>query len=117
MALLTADLGGAAVAQTAEPVSKTCREGPRAREIEIQKIEPFKMFDNLYHVGPCYVAAYLLTTPQGVIMFDTTQEPFVDKLIDNIRKVGVNPRDGEVERDVHLDRFVEHLQAVVVAKH
>jgi metallo-beta-lactamase class B len=86
--------GAPAAAQTAaEPMSKTCRVGPRSREIEIQKIEPFKMFDNLYHVGPCYVAVYLLTTPQGVIMFDTTQEPFVDKVIDNIKKVGVNPRD------------------------
>jgi hypothetical protein len=55
---------------------------PRSREIEIQKIEPFKVFDNLYHVGPCYVSVWLLTTPQGVIMFDTTQEPFVDKVID-----------------------------------
>ena len=107
MALLIADLGGAADAQTAEPVSKTCREGPRAREIEIQKIEPFKMFDNLYHVGPCYVAAYLLTTPQGVIMFDTTQEPFVDKLIDNIKKVGVNPRDIKyiIINHGHIDHF------------
>ena len=96
-----------AFGQAAEPVSKTCREGPRAREIEIQKIEPFKMFDNLYHVGPCYVAAYLLTTPQGVIMFDTTQEPFVDKLIDNIKKVGVNPRDIKyiIINHGHIDHF------------
>src|SRR6476661_8736568 len=86
--------GTPAAAQAAdEPVSKTCREGPRSREIEIQKIEPFKVFDNLYHVGPCYVSVWLLTTPQGVIMFDTTQEPFVDKVIDNIKKVGVNLRD------------------------
>src|SRR5258708_35839357 len=73
-----------------EPVSKTCREGPREREIEIQKIEPFKVFDNLYHVGPCYVSAWILTTPQGDIMFDSAQEPFVDKVMDNIKKVGVN---------------------------
>jgi metallo-beta-lactamase class B len=100
--------GTPAAAQNApEPVSKTCREGPRAREVEIQKIEPFKMFDNLYHVGPCYVAVYLLTTPQGVIMFDTTQEPFVDKLIDNIKKVGVNPRDIKyiVINHGHIDHF------------
>ena len=65
------------------------------------------MFDNLYHVGPCYVAAYLLTTPQGVIMFDTTQEPFVDKLIDNIKKVGVNPRDIKyiIINHGHIDHF------------
>ena len=82
-----------AAAQGAEPVSKTCREGPRSREIPIQKTEPFKMFDNLYHVGPCYVAVYLLTTPAGNVLFDTTQEPFVDDTIANIRKVGVNLRD------------------------
>ena len=76
-----------------EPVSKTCREGPRERETEIQKIEPFKVFDNLYHVGPCYVSAWILTTPQGDIMFDSAQEPFVDKVMDNIKKVGVNLGD------------------------
>jgi len=75
-----------------EPMSKTCRV-TREREVEIQKIEPFKVFDNLYHVGPCYVSVWLLTTPQGDILFDSAQEPFVDKVIENIRKVGVNPRD------------------------
>ena len=54
-----------AAAQGAEPVSKTCRVGPRSREVPIQKTEPFKMFDNLYHVGPCYVASWVLTTPQA----------------------------------------------------
>ena len=80
-------------AQTAdEPMSKTCRV-TRAQEVEIQKLAPFKVFDNLYHVGPCYVSVWLLTTPQGDILFDSAQEPFVDKVIENIRKVGVNPRD------------------------
>src|SRR5688572_32266182 len=87
------EAGSPAVAQTAEPVSKTCREGPRSREVPIQKTEPFKMFDNLYHVGPCYVAVYLLTTPAGHVLFDTTQEPFIDDTIANIQKVGVNLRD------------------------
>jgi metallo-beta-lactamase class B len=82
-----------ALAQGAEPVSKTCREGPRSREVPIQKTEPFKMFDNLYHVGPCYVAVYLLTTPAGHVLFDTTQEPFIDDTIANIQKVGINLRD------------------------
>src|SRR5262245_40662665 len=39
------EAGAPAAAQTgAEPYSKVCREGPRSREVEIQKIEPFKMF-------------------------------------------------------------------------
>jgi len=95
-AALSADFAGstpAAAQAAAEPMSKTCRVGPRSREVEIQKIEPFKVFDNLYHVGPCYVSVWVLTTPQGHILFDTTQEPFVDMTIANIQKVGLNLRD------------------------
>src|SRR5882672_10115659 len=85
--------GVAIAADTAnEPYSKTCRV-TRARDNTIQNIEPTKIFDNLYLVGPCYVSVWLLTTPQGDILFDTTQEPFVDHVLDNIKKVGVNPRD------------------------
>ena len=90
-----------------DSLEKICRVGPRSREVEIQKIEPFKVFDNLYHVGPCYVSSWILTTPQGDIMFDTSQEPFVDKVIDNIKKVGVNFRDIKyiVINHGHLDHF------------
>src|SRR5215467_13451478 len=94
--LLQADIGSqSAMAQGAtanEPYSKTCRV-TRARDNSIQNIEPFKIFDNLYLVGPCYVSVWLLTTPQGDILFDSTQEPFVDHVIDNIKKVGVNLHD------------------------
>jgi metallo-beta-lactamase class B len=123
-AMLNADFATTAVAQApGEPVSKTCREGPRSREVEIQKIEPFKVFDNLYHVGPCYVSVWILTTPQGDIMFDTTQEPFVDKTIENIKKVGVNLRDIKyiLVNHGHLDhvggaaRFQELTGAKVYA--
>lgn len=45
--------GAPAAAQTpAEPLSKTCRV-TRPDDVELQKIEPFKVFDNLYYVGPC----------------------------------------------------------------
>ena len=99
------------------------RKGPRAREVEIQKIEPFKVFDNLYHVGPCFVSAWILTTPQGDIMFDSAQEPFVDKVMDNIKKVGVNPRDikfivinhGHIDHAGGAARLKEFTGARVVA--
>jgi len=84
---------GRALAQTsAEPLSKTCRV-TRPDDVELQKIEPFKVFDNLYYVGPCYVSVWLVTTPQGHILFDSAQEPYVDHVIAGIRKVGVNLRD------------------------
>ena len=75
----------------AEPLSKTYRI-TRARDVEFQKIEPFKVFDNLYYVGPGYVSVWLLTTPEGNILFDSAQEPYVDHVINNIRKVGVDPK-------------------------
>ena len=98
-----------AVAQVSpnDALEKICRIGPRSREVEIQKIEPFKVFDNLYHVGPCYVTSWILTTPQGHIMFDTAQEPFVGLIEANIRKVGINPRDIKfiVVNHGHTDHF------------
>ena len=85
--------GEAPAVQTAtEPLSKTCRV-TRADDVELQKIEPFKVFDNLYYVGPCYVSVWLVTTPQGHILFDSAQEPFVDHVMAGIKKVGANLRD------------------------
>jgi len=90
-----------------DPLEKICWLGPRSRETEIQKMEPVKVFDNLYHVGPCYVDSWILTTPQGDILFDTAQEPFVDMIEANIKKVGVNPRDIKyiVISHGHIDHF------------
>src|SRR5207247_9324801 len=96
-----------AAAQTAaEPLSKTYRV-TRANDVEFQKVEPFKVFDNLYYVGPGYVSVWLLTTPEGNILFDSAQEPYVDFVIDNIRKVGVDPKSIKyiILSHGHLDHF------------
>lgn len=93
--------------QTApEPLSKTYRV-TRANDVEFQKIEPFKVFDNLYYVGPGYVSVWLLTTPEGSILFDSAQEPYVDYVIGNIRKVGVDPKSIKyiILSHGHLDHF------------
>ena len=90
----------------AEPLSKTYRV-TRANDVEFQKIEPFKVFDNLYYVGPGYVSVWLLTTPEGSILFDSAQEPYVDYVIGNIRKVGVDPKSIKyiILSHGHLDHF------------
>ena len=90
-----------------DTLEKICRIGPRSRETEIQKIAPFKAFDNLYHVGPCYVDSWVLTTPQGDILFDTAQEPFVDLIEANIKKVGVDPHSIKyiIINHGHTDHF------------
>ena len=96
-----------AAAQTAaEPLSKTYRV-TRANDVEFQKIEPFKVFDNLYYVGPGFVSVWLLTTPAGNILFDAAQEPYVDHVLASIRKVGVDPRTIRyiILSHGHLDHF------------
>lgn len=60
--------------------------------VELQKIPAFKLFDNLYYVGIGWVASYLMTTDQGLILIDTVHEPYVDHLIDGIKKFGFDPK-------------------------
>ena len=90
----------------AEPLSKTYRV-TRAKDVEFQKIAPFKVFDNLYYVGPGYVSVWLLTTPEGDILFDSAQEPYVDHVIASIRKVGIDPKAIKyiLLSHGHLDHF------------
>src|ERR1044071_5374405 len=69
-------------AQTAGPapgekLSESYR-GSQARNVEYQKIAPFKVMDNLYYVGPGTVSVWLVPTSAGLILFDTAQEPYVD---------------------------------------
>ena len=61
-------------AQTAGPapgesLSQSYR-GSQARNVEYQKIAPFKVFDNLHYAGPGFVSVWLLSTPEGAILID-----------------------------------------------
>ena len=95
----------ASAADTGEVLSKTYRI-TRAKDVEFQKFPSAKVFDNLYYVGPGYVSVWLLTTPQGDILFDTAQEPYVDWVMDNIQKYA-KLRDIKyiVLSHGHLDHF------------
>jgi metallo-beta-lactamase class B len=89
-----------------ETLSQSYR-GSQARNVEYQKIAPFKVMDNLYYVGPGTVAVWLIPTTQGLILIDTAQEPYVDTVIDNIRKVGFDPKNIKyiLLTHGHLDHF------------
>lgn len=58
-----------------------------------QFIEPFKVFDNVYFVGVCWVSAWIIKTSDGAVLIDTLHEPHVDQLIRNIETVGVKLPD------------------------
>jgi len=101
----------AAFAQDAGPapgetLSQSYR-GSQSRNVEYQKVAPFKVFDNLYYVGPGNVAVWLIQTTDGLILIDTAQEPLVDHVIDSIRKVGFDPKNIRyiLLTHGHLDHF------------
>ena len=97
---------GAQAAPKQETLSETYRV-TRANDVEFQKIAPFKVFDNLYHVGPGYVGVWLIPTSQGIIMIDSAQEPYVDFVMDNVKKVGFDVKDIKyiLLSHGHLDHF------------
>ncbi|MGH9255658.1 MAG: MBL fold metallo-hydrolase [Vicinamibacterales bacterium] len=101
----------AAVAQQAGPapgetLSQSYR-GSQNNNWEYQKVAPFKVFDNLYYVGPGSVSVWLIQTTDGLILIDSTQEPLVDHVIDSIRKVGFDPKNIRyiLLSHGHLDHF------------
>jgi metallo-beta-lactamase class B len=102
-ALISAQTAGPA---PGESLSQSYR-GSQARNVEYQKIAPFKVMDNLYYVGPGTVAVWLIPTSAGLILIDTAQEPYVDTVIDNIRKVGFDPKNIKyiLLTHGHLDHF------------
>lgn len=59
----------------------------------LQKIEPYKAFDNVYYVGICWVSAWLVTSPKGHVLIDALYGPYTGPMLDNIRKLGFDPQD------------------------
>lgn len=59
----------------------------------VQRIAPFRAFDNVYFVGICWVSSWLIVDPAGDILIDTLHEPHVDTLLANVAAVGAKPAD------------------------
>jgi len=78
------------------------------RDVAYQLTLPgFKIFDNLYHVGVGTVSTWLIPTTAGLIMIDSSQEPYVEHVLENIRNLGFDPKDVKYVLIVHghLDHF------------
>ncbi|MBT5030865.1 MAG: MBL fold metallo-hydrolase [Proteobacteria bacterium] len=79
------------------------------RDINVQTMEPFQVFDNVYFVGIKAVASYVIETSDGLILIDTLDgfDGFTDKLLENIRTVGLNPDDIKhvIVMQAHRDHY------------
>ncbi|MDS0525396.1 MBL fold metallo-hydrolase [Clostridium sp. SHJSY1] len=59
-------------------------------------IEPFKVAPHVYYVGNSWVGAYLIETVEGLILIDATMHNQVYLLLENIRKLGFDPKDIKI---------------------
>jgi metallo-beta-lactamase class B len=71
------------------PWGKT-RRGPPVSE---QKIDPFKVFDNVYYVGTQSVSSFVVSTSAGLVLIDSTNPETADALIDGLRSLGLDPKN------------------------
>ena len=55
--------------------------------------EPARIYGPLYSVGPLTVCAYLMTTSEGLVLFDAGYARDGDLVPDNIRKLGFDPSE------------------------
>jgi glyoxylase-like metal-dependent hydrolase (beta-lactamase superfamily II) len=74
---------------------------------DLQKFAPFKVFDNLYYIGVGWVASWLLTTSDGLIVIDTLEPRYATHLVDGIVKLGFDPR--RIKHVIVLQAHVDHL--------
>ena len=62
-------------------------------DLEGQRAEPMKVFDNLYFVGQKAVTTWALTTSEGIVLIDAGYpDRFDDTLVTGLMKVGLDPR-------------------------
>ena len=59
----------------------------------LQRVPPFKVFDNLYYVGVGYTGSWLLTTPDGLILLDAVDPRYADHVVASIKKLGFDPNN------------------------
>jgi metallo-beta-lactamase class B len=81
---------------------------------------PAQIFANVYMVGTCGITALLITTSKGHILIDGATNEAADGIADNIRKLGIDPKDVRflLITHEHLDHAggIAKLKAVTGAK-
>jgi len=75
--------------------------------MDAQKRAPFKIFENVYYVGLPTVAAYLITTSDGLVLLDATYSQTADLVLDSIRTLGFDPKNIKyiIISHAHGDHF------------
>ena len=104
-------LGLSAASAQPSPTPVTARN-----DLSTMAREPFQIFDNFYFVGQGEVASYVITTDDGHILIDTMWDlpGYLEYLLNNIRKVGLRPRD--IRYVLILQGHRDHFRGSVALK-
>lgn len=105
LVLAVTALVATAAGQTLSPLAARLEQ--ERDNLELQRVAPFKVFDNLYYVGVGWVASWLVTATDGLIVIDTLEERYVDHLLNGITKLGFDPRN--IKHVLVLQAHFDHL--------
>lgn len=71
------------------------------------RMEPFRIFGNLYYVGNKKVCMHLIDTGEGLILFDTGYGNDFYLLLESIRALGFDPHDVKIV--IHSHGHFDHM--------
>ena len=82
--------------------------GPDGRRIS-ERVAPFKIVENIHYVGGTDMTVFLITTPEGHILIDSTYERDVPWIRQNIEELGLDLRDIRILLNSHAHG--DHIEA------
>jgi len=88
------------------PLSQNHAASERAFNAWKTPQSPKHIIGNIYYVGPAGVSSWLITTPEGHILIDTTFEECVPQICTNIEKLGF--RVGDIKIILNSHAHVDH---------
>jgi len=92
-AVLQSEYAGIEAALCPGPVSEGGSNVPMD-DYAHHKVEPFRVFDNLYYVGMDNISAWALTTSEGIILFEAMMVAnWEQTVVDGLEKLGLDPGD------------------------
>lgn len=72
-------------------------------------MEPFRLWGNIYFVGTKPASTHIIDTGAGLIMLDSGYQHSLYLVLENMRKVGLNPMD--IKYIVHTHGHIDHCGA------
>ena len=77
------------------------------RDASAYRVEPFRIYGNLFYVGNKKVCMHLIDTGEGLILFDTGYGNDFYLLLESIRELGFDPHDIKIV--IHSHGHFDHM--------